>query len=322
MESEVPMSKRKQYTAGDLRACLEERFSGSAYSVFHEVRNSTGYVRSERYIDAVVVSLWPSKGLHRMAFEIKVARSDFLRELERPAKNGWARSMFHQFWYIAPSSVVKEGELPDGVGWMKPHGSSLQIVRHARHNDEPEFDDMLLASLCRAARHSAEVLKQDFKETWRQEDTSYQVALAYQKAVTEFLETRNVDCYAALGDSPKKEVLEALGKATADKEIKAARAVAIAHLDVVQDRLCQLFDALCVVSFVGFGERDEAGALISGTLWGGLDDRSMREIRKRARGRRKRQRKDKNTLDVFEAVRARARELLQASSEEEKGGGL
>ena len=309
------MAKRKQYTAGDLRKCIEERFRGEAYAVFHEVRNSTGYVRGERYIDAVVVSLWPSKGLHRMAFEIKVARSDFLRELERPAKNGWARSMFHQFWYVAPSDVVKEDELPEGVGWMKPRGNSLQIVRHAKHQDEPEFDDMLLASLCRASQRSAEVLQRDFKDTWRNEDESYRVGQAYVKAVDEFLRVRNVDCYASLEPDPQAAVLEALGTATADKEVRQERSVAIAHLDRLQEGFRELFDAFCLVAFVGFGERDAAGDLISGGLWGRLDDKSMREIRKRAKGRKKRQQRDKDVLEVFETIRARARELLADASD-------
>lgn len=49
------------------------------------VRNAAGF-DANRTFDAVAVNLWPSRGLSIHVYEVKVSRSDWKRELAKPAK--------------------------------------------------------------------------------------------------------------------------------------------------------------------------------------------------------------------------------------------
>ncbi|MCJ7576485.1 MAG: hypothetical protein MUO80_07445, partial [Dehalococcoidia bacterium] len=110
------------------------------YVVMEQVPDGTGSYQG-RWVDAVVFDLWPSKGLLRSAFEIKVSRSDFLRELANPVKYKWAVESFHEFWYVAPQDVIKSEELPANVGWLCPRAGKLAIKRRAVQNPNPKLDD-------------------------------------------------------------------------------------------------------------------------------------------------------------------------------------
>jgi hypothetical protein len=75
---------------------------------------------SNRRIDLVRIGLWQSRGHQITAYELKVSRSDWLRELEDPAKaEAWWR-FCHQFYIVAPPGVVDPEELPEGWGLMVP----------------------------------------------------------------------------------------------------------------------------------------------------------------------------------------------------------
>lgn len=64
-------------------------------------------------------------------FEVKVTRSDWLRELADPTKaDEWARYC-HHWWLVAPREVVKPGELPGGWGHLAPAGQRLRMVTEA-----------------------------------------------------------------------------------------------------------------------------------------------------------------------------------------------
>lgn len=74
-----------QVTAGDVMVALAHRYPAPGYALLPQVANGTGYAAS-RHCDAIALSLWPSRGIRLHGFEIKVARSDWLRELKDPAK--------------------------------------------------------------------------------------------------------------------------------------------------------------------------------------------------------------------------------------------
>lgn len=127
----------------------------SHWLVLRQVALSPGYALPDSYIDAVVLNLWPSGGLKRMAFEIKVSRSDFLRELRDRRKNAWARLAFHKFWYLAAPGVIKPTDDLDGLGWVEPEEKTgedsprLIVKSKPQENPFPMMGLGLLTSLCR-----------------------------------------------------------------------------------------------------------------------------------------------------------------------------
>lgn len=100
------------------------------YAFLTHVRNKAGF-DAQVTVDAVAMSLWPSRGLTIDVFEVKVSRSDWLREIGKPAKAEAACKMGDRFWVVAPRGVVEDGELPPTWGLMEVHGRKLRVVKHA-----------------------------------------------------------------------------------------------------------------------------------------------------------------------------------------------
>ncbi|HYJ21079.1 MAG TPA: hypothetical protein VEW07_03530, partial [Solirubrobacterales bacterium] len=63
------------------------------------VRSAAGF-DARRTIDAVSLNLWPSRGMLLDGYEIKVSRSDWLRELKNPAKAEEFAGLVDRLWLV------------------------------------------------------------------------------------------------------------------------------------------------------------------------------------------------------------------------------
>lgn len=101
------------------------------FAYVEHVRNGAGF-DSNRTFDAVVMSLWPSRGLELHAFEVKVSRGDWLRELKDPAKADAAAKVCDRFsLVVSDPAIVAEGELPPTWGLLVVKGGRMQCVKAA-----------------------------------------------------------------------------------------------------------------------------------------------------------------------------------------------
>lgn len=110
-----------------LRARHTQRGNGGngEYAFLTHVRDRAGF-DARRTIDAVAVSLWPSRGLVIDGFEVKVSRSDWQRELAKPEKAEDTCKVVDRFWVVAPEGVVHADEdLPPMWGYLAVHGGKL-----------------------------------------------------------------------------------------------------------------------------------------------------------------------------------------------------
>lgn len=95
-------------------------FSAPAHAVLRGVRNKTGHSgASERYADGIVVSLYPSRGVWFAGVEVKVSRSDWMRELKDPDKSVPIQRFCAYWWIAAPPGIVKADELPPTWGLIE-----------------------------------------------------------------------------------------------------------------------------------------------------------------------------------------------------------
>lgn len=133
---------------------LRKTYESPAYAVLPGVANGTGTTKT-RTIDAVFMSLWPSRGLALHGVEIKVTRSDFTRELADPKKQEAHFKHMHYFWLaVGDESIVREGELPATWGLLVPARTKLKVIKQApRLTPEPMPIEMLAAILRRADEH-------------------------------------------------------------------------------------------------------------------------------------------------------------------------
>lgn len=83
-------------------------------------------------MDAWAIDCYPSNGHMTVAYEIKVSRSDFLREIRDPSKRIYAMKWSQQFYFVAPVGLISKSELPlecglKEVGVLPRMGPDLQL---------------------------------------------------------------------------------------------------------------------------------------------------------------------------------------------------
>lgn len=110
-------------------ALLKARYASPAYVFLAEVGNATGY-RTKRHADGFAVSIWPSRGLHFIGFEIKSIRSDWTKEMKTPEKAEEIAKYCH-YWYLVCESddVAKVEEIPATWGFMVVRDGKLVTLK-------------------------------------------------------------------------------------------------------------------------------------------------------------------------------------------------
>lgn len=92
----------------------------SAWAFFDEFIPGTGTSREAgTRMDGWAINVWPSGGFVSIAYEIKVSRSDFLRELKDPYKREWALTFSDEFYFVAPIGLIDRAELPPDCGLVE-----------------------------------------------------------------------------------------------------------------------------------------------------------------------------------------------------------
>ncbi len=134
--------------ASDVLDALRSHYSKDAYAVLPGVAESTG--GGCRVADALIMSLWKSRGLALTGIEIKVARSDWLRELKDPSKAD-PICMFCDHWYIVTGdhSIAKPEELPETWGLIVCNGKKVQTVKKAPKLTPVPISRAFLAAILR-----------------------------------------------------------------------------------------------------------------------------------------------------------------------------
>lgn len=271
-------------TASDIRRMLRAKYYSNTDTynqtvILEEVANGTGWTQ-DRWIDVAVFEMWHSKGLSRSAFEIKVSRHDFLQELDHPEKHQWCRDSFHFFWFVAPKDIIQIEELPAGVGWMYPRGEKLCVARHAKRNDDPKLDDVLLAAFMRAAHKEIRGTERLVTNEFKSKDRDYQRALWYSAAVTKFLQTH---AHRPIYPESQQEIETALNDATMDKVVKEEREQLLNIGAKFQRDIIALLSLFLIVAKKGILAREEMGQYIVKT-YGGVDPAALEVLKERAKG--------------------------------------
>ena len=159
-EPEIPEADRKA-TEADVIDALERRYSAAAgngrrYATAYGVRSHAGF-DARRTADFVAMDLWPSGGLRLHGHEVKVSRSDWLRELKDPSKAAEFIPYMNCWWLaVSDQRIVRPGELPDDWGLMAMRGTDLAVVKSAPKRDAKPLTASRVAALLRAVAQTAE----------------------------------------------------------------------------------------------------------------------------------------------------------------------
>ena len=118
------IGEEKKITADDVRKALHSKFRADQYLKIEEFDEfNTG-----RRIDFMAVSLVRSRpGIH--GIEIKVARSDWLKEMHTAKKAD--AFYFCDYYYLAsPPGIWQNGEVPEGWGIYEFQGNKIKLIRN------------------------------------------------------------------------------------------------------------------------------------------------------------------------------------------------
>lgn len=152
IDATVPEKKTDRQKTKELLDTLALHWPAPSCAFIPEFRGGTGWSVEER-ADAIAMHLWPSMGLDLVGYELKVSRSDWLRELKQPNK-ATPIKRFCDFWYLVvyDLKVVKYAdELPNdwGLKFME-NGKIITMIEAPKLKAEP-IDRLFLASLMRRA---------------------------------------------------------------------------------------------------------------------------------------------------------------------------
>lgn len=168
---------------------------------------------SNRSCDLLRVGMWPSRGLGIDVHELKVSRSDWLRELDDPGKaDAWWR-FCSRFWIVAMPGIVNATELPEGWGLMLPpnraNARRFRAVVPAAVR-EPEVSLPLLVEILRRADNTRLAEMQQLRQAHR-EDLYVRAEKARRAASTNSLDSTTQHKLKTL-----QNLEEALGASIAD----------------------------------------------------------------------------------------------------------
>ncbi len=153
VRSRVPVTERTMLDLLHLRYSFTSA-GARRYVVAEHVPNRP--VSASRIADFVAMDTWSSGKFALAGHEVKVSRSDWLRELKDPEKAAEFTPYMHRWWLVVPdASIVRDGELPEFWGLMVLAGSQLRAVKRAPLADAIPLPPMRLAALMRAVQKTA-----------------------------------------------------------------------------------------------------------------------------------------------------------------------
>jgi hypothetical protein len=142
------MARRTGVDTATLKTAMSAKWKAPENALVWEVGDATGG-RQSRAADAVIMGLWPSRGITLDGVEIKTQRSDWLRELKNPAKAEPVSRYCDHWWIHAGVDVVEPGELPTGWGLRVYDGRTWSTVVDAHRRTPVPISREFLAALLR-----------------------------------------------------------------------------------------------------------------------------------------------------------------------------
>lgn len=238
---------------------LRGKYQAPHYVLMFEVRDSTGF-DSTRSADAMAISLYQTKGREVIGFEIKHARSDWLRELKQPDKAEEIGKFCDYFYLVTQDdSIARIDELPMPWGWMVVKGQRLKVMKKPERMQPRPLDRPMLCSLLYTLReHCQSETKKQIREevdagvkshhsgqAWEIENLKKKMA-ELEKAVKDFEDASGVQIRSGWHDRPKigAAVKRVLSDENILKKFRSDIEFALKRVETIQQELSRQFAAL------------------------------------------------------------------------------
>lgn len=165
---------------------LRKRYPKESYALFPQLADKTG-ANANRYADAVIMGLWPSRGLSVEGFEVKVSKSDLRKELRTPEKAEAIAKYCDKWWLVLGSKDLLDGVglIPENWGVLAPEEGTqkLKVVQKSVKQKAEDLSREFMASCFRRAQEDiVEGRLEDNENVW---DNGYDQGYSegYDKAI-------------------------------------------------------------------------------------------------------------------------------------------
>lgn len=154
VRGQLVTDRRHDWSEFKVLSKLEHVFPSGAFAILPQVRDTTGNT-GIHVVDAVVASMWPSRGVWLGGVEIKITKSDWRKELRDVNKASVLQS-FCKYWFVAaPSGVIPVGEVPEAWGLIEVREDGATIVKPAPPLDPAPLTVDFVVSLIRSTARAA-----------------------------------------------------------------------------------------------------------------------------------------------------------------------
>lgn len=172
-----------------IRKALRAQYPLPQYAVLYEVASGMGKTFGG-YADAMVMGLFPSRGLDIHGFEIKVSRADWLRELKKPDKAERVASYCDYFWLvIQEEGIAKVDEVPSPWGLYALDGKALKVLKRPKKLRAMVPDRAFIGSMLRRANEMAERERSRAEEELNKDEFVKKARKEAEKESKELFET-------------------------------------------------------------------------------------------------------------------------------------
>lgn len=129
---------------------LRHRHPAPQWASYEELMINTGH--HVQRCDFFAFNCWPSKKFWRVAYEVKVSRGDFSRELNKPTKRMASEEVANECFFVAPAGLLKIDEIPEGWGLIQHTKGGFRKAKHAKQRDNEFIPIEFVANLARRAQ--------------------------------------------------------------------------------------------------------------------------------------------------------------------------
>ncbi|MEG1564999.1 MAG: hypothetical protein RR365_14960 [Bacteroides sp.] len=131
-----------EVTSYDIKEALARKHGDREFFMTEVKNGATGVAAGQllQFDGVAIYKSWTNPQIR--GYEIKVSRSDFLRDAKYPCYLPY----FHEFYFVVPKGMIKREELEDGIGLMyyDPDTGTITTKRRAVYrNIEPNADFLL-----------------------------------------------------------------------------------------------------------------------------------------------------------------------------------
>lgn len=138
----------------------EPRFSGPSARLYWLLRHRhdkragewavfTEFPVGQRFLDVFAVNTWQSSAYRSVAYEIKVSRADFDREIRDPDKRLAAENLADECFFVVPAGLLRPDEVPEGWGLIVATANGLKVVKKAMQRQPAPWPRSVSAMIAR-----------------------------------------------------------------------------------------------------------------------------------------------------------------------------